>query len=351
MFPLDVSFVPDGDYPDFLAERSDTLTSVHFSLHDPSVADARQLMDQRDMDTIVAGLNKLDGVAKYVLMNARLHTPDKYFDATGLDKTAHCLETLLDSTHISGIIFADPYFLQAFSDAHPNIAARLEAVPSVNALLDSADRTFAMLEMINGTAFRQPSRVVLDRSLNRDLKRLEETSARLRASCPNMKLHLIANEGCLFQCPYKPAHDAHISLVNEGLCGERTFAMNRDFGCVRRLLSDPGSMLASPFIRPEDMKRYEPYVDGIKLCGRNKGVEFLKRAITAYLGGEYRGNLLDLMDAMGDLADRVDIPNHNLPKDFVSKVTDCAKDCRACGWCTALMEKNASRTDPGLISL
>jgi len=351
MLPLDVPFIPDGEYPDFLAGHADALTSVHFSLHDPSVADARQLMDRHDRKTILSGLRKLDGVAKFVLMNTRLHAPEKYFDTSGLDTTARRLETLLDSAGLNGIIFADPYFLQAFSDSQPDIAARLEAIPSVNALLDSADRAFAMLDMIAGTAFKPPTRLVLDRSLNRDTKRLEETSARLREACPDMKLHLLANEGCLLQCPYKPAHDAHIALVNEGLCSERTFAMNRDFGCIRRLLDDPGSMLASPFIRPEDMERYEPHVDGIKLCGRNRGAAFLKRTLKAYLAGKYRGNLLDLMDAMGDLSDRVDIPNHKLPDDFAALVTACAKDCRKCGWCAARMKTIASRTDPGLIRL
>jgi collagenase-like PrtC family protease len=351
MFPLDIPFVADGDYPDFLADHTKSLASVHFSLHDPSVADARQCINRIDRDTIISGLKKLDGVARFLLMNARLHTPDKYFNASDLATTAHRLETLLDAVDLNGIIFADPYFLQTFSDTHPDIASRLEAVPSVNANLDSADKTFAMLDMIDGTAFKAPTKLVLDRSLNRDIQRLAKTSARMHKACPNIKLHLLANEGCLFQCPYKPAHDAHRAMVNEGLCLEHTFAMNRDFGCVRRLLDNPGSMLASPFIRPEDMERYEPHVDGIKLCGRTKGTAFLQRILEAYLKGEYTGNLLDLMDAMGDLSDRMTIPNHCLPNDFADHVTTCAKDCRKCNWCEALMKTTATRNDPDLIRL
>ena len=223
-------------------------------------------------------------------MNTRLHAPDKYFSTESLDATGALLSHFVKTSSIDGLVFADPYYLQALSDAHPDLAGNLEAVPSVNALLDSADRTFAMLDMIAGTTFKPPTKLVLDRSLNRDMPRLTETSERIRAAHPSMNLHLIANEGCLYQCPYKPAHDAHIALVNEGLCGERTFAMNRDFGCVRRLLSEPGAMLASPFIRPEDIKRYDHLVDGIKLCGRNKGTPFFRRTITAYMDGRYTGN-------------------------------------------------------------
>jgi len=348
---LDVPFVPKDDYPDFLADHAHALTSVHFSLHDQNMADARQLMSQTNMDLIVSGLEKISAVARFVLMNARLHAPEKYFDASGLARTANRLETLLDRANLNGIIFADPYFLQAFSDAHPHIAARLEAVPSVNALLDSSGRIFSMLDTIKNTAFKSPTKLVLDRSLNRDMKRLKEVSARLRKVYPETKLHLMANEGCLFQCPYKPAHDAHIAMVNEGLCGERTFAINRDFGCIRRFLTDPGSMLASPFIRPEDVAQYESHVDGIKLCGRNKGTDFLKRTILAYLNREYQGNLLDLMDAMGDLADQVNIPNQKLPIDFAKRVSSCTKECRACTWCSTKMEQIAVQTDPGLVHI
>lgn len=348
MLPLDVPFIADGDYPQFLSDRADSLSSVHFSLHDPSLADARQLMTTRSATSILTGLDKLEGIPKYVLMNARLHAPDKYFDTAALKATADTLSLLVHDADISGLIFADPYYLQAFSDAHPALAEQLEAIPSVNAIIDSADRAFAVLDMIAQTAFKIPTKLVLDRSLNRDMPRLTDASKRLRSACPNMKLYLIANEGCLYQCPYKPAHDAHVAMVNEGLCGERTFAMNRDFGCIRRLLHDPGSMLASPFIRPEDVTHYAPLVDGIKLCGRNKGIDFLKRAVDAYLSEKFAGNLLDLMDAMGDLADRVDIPNAQFPSDFLERVSACAKNCRTCGWCTAEANTLVSRTDPGI---
>lgn len=348
MLPLDVPFVPDGDYPQFLADRRDALASVHFSLHHPDMADARQIMERRDLTVIISGLRPLGDIPKYVLMNARLHAPDKYFSATHLDATARLLARLADEAGLAGLVFADPYYLQALSDAHPDLADRLEAVPSVNAMLDSPNRAFAMLDMIDATAFRQPGRLVLDRALNRDMQRLTEMSTRLKNALPTMKLHLIANEGCLYHCPYKPAHDAHVALVNEDLCGERTFAINRDFGCVRRMLSEPGTILSSPFIRPEDTRHYEGLVDGIKLCGRNRGVEFLKRAMTAYLEGKYSGNLLDLMDAMGDLADHMTVPNERLPNDFLERVTECGKECSACGWCAALSKKVMARVDPGL---
>ncbi|BDQ37819.1 hypothetical protein SYK_21790 [Pseudodesulfovibrio nedwellii] len=351
MLSLDVPFVPDGDYPDFLARHAASLTSVHFSLYDQRLADSRHRMESPGLDKIISGLSALVDVDKYVLMNARLHAPGRYFGKTGLDETARRLEHILEKTDISGVIFADPYFLQALSDTHPDLAGSLEAIPSVNCMLDSPERLFAMIAMIDGTMFKPPSRIVPDRALNRNPLRLQEIVNAVRSLYPAMKIHLLANEGCLYQCPYKPAHDAHISLVNEGLCHERTFAMNRDLGCIRRLLQDPGLILASPFIRPEDIHRYEGQVDGIKLCGRTKGIIFLKRAITAYIDGSYTGNLLNLMDAMGDLANRINIPNKELPDQIFAQVSTCDKNCADCGWCHGVMQSISTQTDPALSRL
>ena len=345
---LDVPLIPDDGYAAFLAERADRLCSVHFSLSSPYMQDARQRLAEMDTAGLLAGLDALDGVDKYVLMNGRLHAPERYFDASGLDRAAGLLEELQSEAGLKGVVFADGYFLNALSDCCPDVAAQLEAVPSINCMLDSPEKVFATLDMVERTRFRPPSRLVLDRSLNRDLRRLEAVAAQVRRACPDMRLLLMANEGCLYQCPFKPAHDAHISLVNEGLCGERTFAVNRDFGCVQRMLSDPGSLLASPFIRPEDLAQYAGLADGIKICGRNRGADFLMRAVSAYADGRYAGNLLDLMDTMGDLADRVRIPNPVLPPDFARRVTACDKRCSACGWCAEVMDAVAVRIDPGL---
>lgn len=348
MLPLDVPFVPEGDYPEFLAERRERLSSVHFSLYDTALADARQRTESHAQEQLIAGLNTLGDTPKYVLLNTRLHAPEAYFDADRIATTADRLVRLRDQAGLTGLIFADPYYLQALSDAHPEIAESLEAVPSINCQPDSPERVFALLDMIGGTAFKLPTKLVLDRTLNRDMARLEATTALIKEKYPAINLHLMANEGCLLACPYKPAHDGHVALVVEGLCGDRTFAMNREFGCVRRFLHEPGSFLASPFIRPEDAGGYGHAIDGLKLCGRNRGIPFLKRVITAYLDGAYPGNVLDLMDAMGDLSDRVHLSGSSIPDNFLKQVTTCDKACRPCGWCSALAEKVITRMDPGL---
>lgn len=345
MLKLDVPFVPDEEYVDFLARNVERLTSVHFSLYDPTLCDARQRMEAHKPQSIIAGLNKLGSTQRFVLLNSRLHDPQRYFDAKHLTQATDRLTMLADEAGIEGLIFGDPYYLQALGSHAPKLAARLEAVPTVNAQLDSPGRVYAMLEMIRDTPFRPPSKLVLDRNLNRDFDRLEATVNALRRSLPDIRLHLIANEGCLHHCPYKPTHNAHISMVNQKLCDDRTFAINREYGCIRRFLQHPESFLVSPFIRPEDMDHYAPYVDGIKLCGRNKGTKFLMNAFSAYANGQYEGNLLDIMDAMGDLSGHVHIHNERIPDDFVHRVGRCNSNCTECRYCSDIAKTAVKRLD------
>jgi collagenase-like PrtC family protease len=345
---FDVPFTPDKDYPEFLVAHQDHLAGVHFSLHDPALADARQRMEVRPAHQSISALAKLDSTPKHVLLNTRLHDPAAYFDKTRLAATAERLTQLREQAGINGLIFADPYYLQALSAAHPDMAATLEAVPSINCHLDSPERVFAVLDTLERTRFQPPSRIVLDRSLNRDMNRLETTVSNVKHYYPDLHIHLMANEGCLMACPFKAAHDGHIAMVVEGMCGDRTFAMNRDLGCIHRFLHEPYALLTSPFIRPEDVIRYEGLADGIKLCGRNKGTAFLVRVLTAYVNEEHAGNLLDLLDAMGDISDRMSIPNNLFPDTFFDRVTACDKACSSCGWCAALAKKIITRMDPGL---
>ncbi|WP_419786343.1 hypothetical protein [Pseudodesulfovibrio sp.] len=348
MLPLELPLTPDPDWAATLARHAEGLDALHLSPGHPALADARHRMESADQKALHDAIDHLPDTDIFILLNARLHTPDKYFSATHLNAAADTLDRLAEHPNVRGLVFADAYLLQALSDARPATASRLEAVPSINTRLDSAPAALAMLGFIESTAFRSPSRLVLDRSLNRDMARLAETSDRLRTARPGIKLLLIANEGCLPDCPYKPVHDAQIALANEHLCPDRTFTTNRDLGCIRRFLSDPATVLASPFIRPEDAHLYAPHIDGLKLCGRNLGTPFLQRALKAYLAESHPGNVLNLLDTLSDLANHLEVPSASLPPDFAEHVTTCDKNCRDCGWCARLMERIGVRHEPEL---
>ncbi len=274
---------------------------------------------------------------KYLLINSRAHAHGEYFDPQHLRRVIRSLRLMMKAGVISGIVFADAYYLQAISDAAGDEASELEAVPGVNFMLDTRDRILEILEFISGTRFRLPGTLVLDRSLNRRLDALAEVSARCREALPDVKLELLANEGCLYHCPYKLTHDCHLALVNMGQPLD-TRRINRELGCMRTLQRNPSLLFKSPFIRPEDVDAYAPYVDVIKLCGRTLGATFLLRVVEAYLRGEYSGNLLDLMDAMDGTAEWLHVSNDRLPAGLLRQLTSCSKECRTCPYCRSLIE-------------
>lgn len=339
MIRLDVPFVPDPEYIRFLNRNAERIESVHAAVSAP---DGRHPARRPTLDRIAAGLAGLRIPRRFALLNARFHRPSAYADPEELSPILEPLRRLTDAGLVRGIVFADAYLLRALSDAAPETARRLEAVPSVNFSPDRFDRVAALIALIRATEFRPPSRWILDRSLNRDLEALAETTRRLRSAWPDIRIGLLANEGCLPQCPFKPAHDAHIALSHLAIPAD-THAANRDFGCMRLLRESPHRILASPFIRPEDAARYAPFADILKICGRTLGPEFLRRTISAYLAERWDGNLLALLDAAEWMAREFHLENADLPDDFLDRAWRCDKDCEACGVCRELFAAHGRR--------
>ncbi len=337
---FNVPVIPDEKLAATLNRHANSLYSCHFSLYSADVHDSRHKHWLLETDRWIEFLRSVRISRKYLLMNGRAQAHGAYVDRDHLRTVILTLRSMLKAGVIDGIVFADAYYLQAISDAGGDEASQLEAIPSVNCMLDTYDRIASMVDFISSTRFRLPGTLILDRSLNRRLDALTEVTARCRKSLPAVKLELLSNEGCLYHCPYKLTHDCHISLVNMGHPLD-THHINNDLGCMRTLRRDPSLLLKSPFIRPEDVGAYEPYVDVLKLCGRTLGAPFLMRVVDAYLHGKHSGNLLDLMDAMDGTAEWLHVSNDRLPADFLQRLTSCSKECRTCSYCRELIESCA----------
>ncbi|GBC61198.1 hypothetical protein DENIS_2158 [Desulfonema ishimotonii] len=339
---LDVPFVPDEAYIRFLNDRREHIHSLHFSLCAADVPDARHSFRVMDTETLADHLRQVPGPKKYALLNSRFHRPEDYFAPARLRSVTDRLALLLKAGVLDGIVCTDAYFLQALSDADRSVASALEAVPGINCMADTFDKIVAVLDGVAASGFRMPEKFIPDRSLNRKLPELADISARCGAAYPGMRLGLLANEGCIWQCPFKPAHDAHIALSHTGVAVD-TFEMNRTWGCMRYFRDNPHMLLRSPFIRPEDAARYADHAELIKICGRTLGPAFLMKVITAYTEHTFTGNLSALLDTTTWMADEYDLPNHALPADFFDRVTSCDQLCRSCGYCQRLFDAHARK--------
>lgn len=343
MLLLDVPFLPDPDYVEFLAEFQPALHSVHFSLFLDNIPDGRHRPGiVPKFADLAAALTRLPAPKKYALLNSRFHHPSLYGDKNALHRIITALDALLAAGNLHGLTVVDFYLLQALSDLSPEVAAQLEAVPGVNCMLDSFTKVQACLAAIADTAFKLPTKLNLDRSLNRNLPELAAISRQCHRRFPGVKLTLLANEGCLDRCPFKLTHDAQIAFANTGLIANETHAANQELGCIRELTVHPAELFKSPFIRPEDLPHYEGIVEVIKLCGRTLGSGFLQRVVRAYANRQYEGNLLDLMDTLEWLAKRLYVANEGLPADFLTRLSRCDKNCRSCSYCRGLLDKTAA---------
>ena len=119
----------------------------------------------------------------------------------------------------------------------------------------------------------------------------------------DMKLRVIANNVCLHDCPYQINHgcgQAHASQEKD-----RDKCIYLDYNllkCNYAKISTPSALIASEWIRPEDIHYYSQICDevgnnnfSVKLLERTKTTDFLKRVITAYLDERFDGNLIDIL--------------------------------------------------------
>lgn len=342
---FDVPVLPDKNYIEFLNSNSRSIYACHFGLDLNDVHDSRhRFVDMPAALQLVDLLRQLAIPRKYLLVNSRIQEPGNYLTKGALHRFIQILENFIQENVLDGIVVADFYFLQRLSNENREIALKLEAVPSANCMIDSFDKLLAVHDLIEETHFKPPGKIILDRSLNRKPGDLAATSEQCRARFPEVKLVLLANEGCLYQCPFKFAHDCIISITRMGASLD-TFRLNEELGCVHYLQRHPSHLFKSPFIRPEDVDFYSDRVDVLKICGRTLGPDFLKKTIAAYVKNSFDGNLLELLDAMEWATEFLHVANQDLPLDFRQQLTACSKECSSCSYCQLLLDSCSKKRE------
>lgn len=106
----------------------------------PSLCDARVRLRRLSLQDLAVHLERLPGPKKYLPANGRFQPADLYRGEKDMRRIIEGLEQLSDASLLHGLIFADSYLLTALADAAPGLAARLEAVPSINFGIDNVGK-------------------------------------------------------------------------------------------------------------------------------------------------------------------------------------------------------------------
>lgn len=177
--------------------------------------------------------------------------------------------------------------------------------------------------------------------IGRDVQRNLDTVRRAADWCHahGKKLGILANSGCLRNCPWQTYHDNLIAHSDAALSEPAAKDFNPHLCWT--LYRDPKNfpeILKATWIRPEDLPRYEGTVDFVKLATRQHASP--RMVIEAYACGEFRGNLLDLLEPGFSPAFRPRfIDNAAFPADWFERTGACARECTGCGYCEKTFER------------
>jgi len=170
--------------------------------------------------------------------------------------------------------------------------------------------------------------LLLDPDINRDLKLLSEIKKSV--SC---KIRLIANEGCVFQCPCRTFHfnlTSHQSKTKKDI--------DFFFPMCRSMKSELSNIFKSPWIRPEDLGKYRAITSHFKLTDRKLPAKDMARIARAFMVEEYHGNLLEIIPGLGNQG--LTLENDELGRiRFFDKISSCNKRCHECSYCVELSKQ------------
>ncbi|PYG88019.1 collagenase-like PrtC family protease [Ruminiclostridium sufflavum DSM 19573] len=194
------------------------------------------------------------------------------------------------------VTVAIPALIEMIKKRHPNLKVKASIVNNIGSI-ESA-RHFVEL----GADI-----LTIGGSSNRDFKFLKA----LRKST-DVKLEVLANVGCLYECPYRQYHfnvGAHSSQCHDP--NEEKFTDYCVMKCMREHTTNPARVIKANWIRPEDVKIYEDIgIDILKIGARHLASEWIYKCAQAYVNRKYEGNLADIICPVA----------MNIPQDEIEKV-------------------------------
>lgn len=296
---------------------------------------AGRIVPEMDFPALAGVVERIhrEGIRVNLLLNSTCEGSEWYSPEV-LRSTMDYLKRVHEDLGVEAVTIANPLYIREVRRRFPD----LEITASVLGDIDCVEK--AVLYRKAGADVLTPH---VD--INRDLRLL----ARIKKAA-QAPIKLMANEGCLFRCPFRKFHFNYISHksrnpdMKQGVRAEdNVFSLN----CIQLSKSDLSQILKSGWIRPEDASRYGEITNYFKIVGRTSSRSMLLRTVEAYMRETWDGDLLELM--AGNLysvgmSHLLHLDNKTLDAvGFFEKITSCDKECSACDYCGALIGKLIQR--------
>jgi len=182
--------------------------------------------------------------------------------------------------------------------------------------------------------------VCLKLDANRDGIKLEEMSKACKKY--NMRLELLANEFCIFRCPFRQecynlsSHNSSRGPFNHYPYGH----------CQNMRIKSIDEWVRARFILPQWMRQYSERfgITEFKITGRTHPTEAVLPVIQAYVQGDFQGNLLDLWPPVAKLGATLDqretvyLDTKIIEESLDHFLWDCASNCGTCNYCERLCQ-------------
>lgn len=203
------------------------------------------------------------------------------FTAEGQNRILKELDFIYYELKADQVIITIPSIIEMVKNRFPDLEIKASIVNQISSV-ESA-RSFIELGA---------DVIVIDNNINRKFKVIEAIRR-----FTDKKLEVLANDSCLYDCPYKNYHyniSAHSSKEDDPL--NKWFIDYCVMKCMKEKCTNPELIIKSSFIRPEDVGIYEDLgVDILKINTRHLPMDWGLRAVKAYVGRSYEGNLLDII--------------------------------------------------------
>lgn len=176
--------------------------------------------------------------------------------------------------------------------------------------------------------------LTIDRDINRNIPLIKEIRNKT-----GLKIRILLNEGCLRNCPFRKMHYNFIAHTRLKSKAKKIGGIFFERWGAKIFSKNPAKVFSIPFIPPDALKYYLPFVDYFKISGRDNPTSSIEFFLKAYINQDFKGNLLKILDS--PCASYFAFIDYGalLKNNFFEKMIKCNSNCNECNYCNKLMKE------------